>query len=281
MSKKAAPDLSRKLDQFYTNPAYAVGFYKKISEIVDISQAELLLEPSAGSGSFFNLFDSKRRFGLDLEPKTAGVVQQDFFTWAPQHIGTKIYSIGNPPFGKNASLAVKFFNHAAKFSEVIAFILPRTFRKASIQNRLDPRFHLIYDETVPDNSFIFNDQPYDVWCCAQIWVKKTDKRNKISILNFSHVDHWFKLVEPVDADFAIQRVGGRAGLIRTTDFQNYSKQSHYFIKQHNTVVLDIFKTIDFEPIKINTAGNPSISPNELVSLWREHASAIGINLTNQ
>jgi hypothetical protein len=281
MSKKVAQDLSRKLDQFYTNPEYALGFYKKISEIVDISNAEFLLEPSAGSGSFFNLFDNKRRIGLDLEPKTAGVIQQDFFTWSPPNTSNKIYTIGNPPFGKNANLAVKFFNHAAKFSEVISFILPRTFRKVSIQNRLDSRFHLIYDETVPDNSFIFNDQPYDVWCCAQIWIKKTDKRDKVPILNFNHVERWFKIVDPHQADFAIQRVGGRAGMIRTKDFQNYSKQSHYFIKQHDAVVLDIFKKIDFEPIKVNTAGNPSISPNELISLWCNHASAFGIDMTKQ
>lgn len=277
MNKPAPLDRARDLDQFYTNPDYAVKFFDKVKEYYDIDSADIILEPSAGSGSFYNLFNSSKRVGLDLDPKAPGIIQQDFFTWVP-HPNSKIVTIGNPPFGKNSSLAVKFFNYAAKFSDIIAFVLPRTFRKASIINRLHENFHLVYEEIVPDNSFIFNDKPYDVCCCSQIWIRKETVRPKITILNFDNVSDWFEIVEPKFADFAIQRVGGRAGLIRTSDFLHYSSQSHYFIKQKDPRVLNIFQSVDFEKVKYNTAGNPSVSPSELVQLWIEEAKHAGIDV---
>jgi predicted RNA methylase len=280
MSKTAPQELSAELDQYYTNPAYAQHFFDVVKQTVDVNVCDVLLEPSAGTGSFYNLLDSNRRIGLDLDPKAPGVIMTDFFDWIPP-IGKKIYTIGNPPFGKNANLAVKFFNRAAEFSDVIAFVIPRTFRKASIINRLHKNFHLVYDETVPDNSFIFNGQPYNVWCCAQIWVRKSEQRPVMPTIKLNQIRTWFELVEPSLSDFAIQRVGGRAGLIRESDRCNYSAESHYFIKAHDNRVLPIFKTINFDTVKYNTAGNPSISPSELIELFVKGAKLqqIDVKLT--
>lgn len=268
---------ARELDQFYTNPTYAQTFLNKISQTVDLTSYDHLLEPSAGNGSFYNLLDPVKRIGLDLEPKAPGIIHTNFFDWS-WPMGKRIATIGNPPFGKNASLAVKFFNRAAKFSDVIAFIIPRTFRKASIINRLHDKFHLIYDETVPPGSFIFNDNPYDVWCCAQIWVKKEEKRTTIPTLKISQIKEWFEIVAPDQSDFAVQRVGGRAGQIRTQDYKTFSPLSNFFIKAHKPEVLDIFKQINFETVKFNTAGNPSVSPSEMVELWVEEAKKQGFDI---
>lgn len=277
MSKKAdlESDRSKELDQFYTDPVYAISFLSKIREFTDLDSFDHFLEPSAGTGSFFNQLDPNKRIGIDLDPKYTGIIKADFLQWsAPPN--KRIVTVGNPPFGKNASLAVKFFNRAAEFSNVIAFILPRTFRKDSIINRLDRNFHLVYDETVPDNSFIHEGKPYNVWCCAQIWVRRYHQRDTIKIPRMDDFSVWFDIVPPDDADFSIQRVGGRAGTIRTTDFSGYSPLSHYFIKAKDHRVLDAFMMIDFENVKNNTAGNPSISPGELLSLWFEQAKKIGI-----
>jgi hypothetical protein len=168
---------------------------------------------------------------------------------------------------------VRFFNGAAKFSDVIAFVIPRTFRKASVINRLDANFHCIWDETVPDNSFIFNGSAYNVPCAAQIWQRQDQPRKKITILKLQQIKKWFELVEPDKSDFAIQRVGGRAGLIRTSDRLEYSAESHYFIKAHNANVLPIFQSVDFDQVKFNTAGNPSVSPSELIELFVNAAAA--------
>lgn len=277
MSKIANQELSTELDQYYTDPTYAKHFFDVVKNTVDISDCDYFLEPSAGTGSFYNLLDPSKRIGLDLDPKAPGVIKTDFFDWVAP-IGKKIITVGNPPFGKNANLAVKFFNESAKFSNVIAFVIPRTFRKASVINRLNKNFHLVYDETVPDNSFIFNGSSYNVWCCAQIWVKKSQKRDKVETLKISELKEWFTIADPIDSDFAIQRVGGKAGLIREADRTNFSPSSHYFIKSHHPDVLTIFKSIDFNQVKFNTAGNPSISPSELASLWLAQAMPYGIKL---
>jgi hypothetical protein len=223
------------------------------------------------------LLDTSRRIGLDLEPKAQGIVRTDFFDWVAP-VGKKIITIGNPPFGKNAALAVKFFNRAAEFSDTIAFVIPKTFRKASIINRLNENFHMIHDETVPDHSFIFNGTAYNVPCAGQIWQRKATPRAKIVTLKLEQIRSWFELVEPSKSDFAIQRVGGRAGLIRTTDRMNFSAESHYFIQAHDKQVLPVFEKVDFDTVKFNTAGNPSVSPSELIELWVAEARSQGITV---
>jgi predicted RNA methylase len=277
MSKSAVQDNSRKLDQFYTDPVYAEQFFKTVAQIIDLDQYDHLLEPSAGTGSFYNLLDADRRIGLDLEPKASGVIQTDFFDWTPP-ADKRIVTIGNPPFGKSAGLAIKFFNRAAEFSDVIAFVIPRTFRKASVVNRLAKQFHCVYDETVPDNSFVFNGAAYNVPCAAQIWQRKETSRAKVVTVKLEQIRSWFELAKPADSDFAIQRVGGRAGLIRTTDRMNFSAESHYFIKAHDARVLPVFEKVNFDGVKFNTAGNPSVSPSELIELWVAEARNQGIDV---
>lgn len=265
---------SRQLDQFYTNATYAAEFWAAINQQLDLANIDLQLEPSAGCGSFYTLMDPAKRVGLDLDPQFPGIVQMDFFDWRPLP-GKKIITIGNPPFGKNSSLAVKFFNHAAQFSQAIAFVLPRTFRKDSIQNRLNASFHLTYDQDVPPCSFVFDNQPYDVNCCAQIWVKQPYLRSRVTQLRWTNVSKWFWPTSVNDAHFAIQRVGARAGLVRTDNLNQWSKQSHWFIRVADAQVIEIFKQLNFDQVKHNTAGNPSISVNELVSAWLKMAKTNG------
>jgi len=264
---------SRKFDQFYTCPLYAELFLDIIKEKLPWLSYDILLEPSAGSGSFYNLLD-ERRLGIDIDPKVSGLLNMDFFDWK-YPIDKKILTIGNPPFGKNSSLAIRFFNHAGNFSSAIAFVIPRTFRKASVINRLHKNYHLIHDEDVPSNSFIFEDSSYDVPCCSQIWIKKEEERERIITYKLSMVKEWWEVVPPLSSDFSIQRVGARAGLIRTESFTQYSKESNYFIKSHYDFVLGIFKEVDFDSVKYNTAGNPSISASELIELWITKAKQLG------
>lgn len=274
-----AKNKSKELDQYYTGPDLARYFLDKVQELLPYSDYDTVLEPGAGTGSFYNLLDS-RRVGLDLDPKCAGVVKQNFYDYVAPVPHGSILTIGNPPFGKNASDAVKFFNHSAKFSQAIAFVLPRTFRKDSVINRLDDSFHLIFDETVPDNSFIHDGEPYDVWCTMQIWIRKETKRPKIEIKKVTDARDYWEIVEPKDADFCVQRVGGRAGQVRTgTDFRTFSPLSHYYIKSNNPNTLDIFKSLDYEDLKYNTAGNPSISPGELVTKFFEAVESQDAKLT--
>ena len=126
------------LDQFYTKPEVV----DRVLSLINCSLFDYVVEPSAGAGDFLRRLPKDTRVGIDLEPADPEIEQGDFFDFKPATT-KNVLTIGNPPFGKNSSLAVKFFNHAASFSDCIAFIVPRTFRKPSIINRLHQNFHLI------------------------------------------------------------------------------------------------------------------------------------------
>jgi predicted RNA methylase len=172
---------SKTLDQFYTNETIAENCYKEILKLINLENYKLI-EPSAGTGSFLKQFHNNY-IALDLEPKLENIIQQDFFDFELTELNNpsndKIITIGNPPFGKNSSLAIKFFNKSAKYSDYICMILPKTFKKDSVVNKLDLNFHLIKETILPKNSFVFNEETYDVKCVFQIWKKKDIKRKII------------------------------------------------------------------------------------------------------
>ena len=55
-----------RLDQFYTNKDIALNCYNKLNEIINLNEYDIHLEPSAGSGSFFNIMDNTKKIGLDI-----------------------------------------------------------------------------------------------------------------------------------------------------------------------------------------------------------------------
>lgn len=244
---------SKSIDKFYTKPNVAefcsLIFYRYIRQ-----GEHTVVEPSAGAGAFSVYTDLM----LDLYPDVGYsnyITKQDFLKWDSSKYK---YYLGNPPFGKNSSLAVKFFNHAAKGKGMIGFILPRTFRKSSITNRLDLNFWLINDTILHKNSFTLDGKPYAVPCVFQIWEYRVEKRDKI-ILPTTHSDFSFCSAE--DADFSIRRVGGRAG--KVNPHNNYAPASNYFIKGScKQTFLKLESTL--HEIAQDTAGNPSIGKGELI-----------------
>ena len=144
-------------DQYYTARNVAQALYTAFLQRFG-SIHHLMVEPSAGTGAFFEIMPAGS-LGFDVDPKCVGVWCADFLT-VDITCELPIAVIGNPPFGRSASMAVEFFNRAARMANVIAFILPRSVRKAAIENRLNRNFHLVHDEVVPDGAFVFRSQPY-------------------------------------------------------------------------------------------------------------------------
>jgi len=257
---------SRKLDQFYTKRSVAEYCYKILSEKFYLNNY-LLLEPSAGSGSFSDLFH-KNSVSYDLDPKSDSILKQDFLLLGTKELSQQnVFVIGNPPFGKNSSLALKFFNKSAEFANYIAFILPKTFKKESVINKLNEYFHLIEEIDLPENSFVFDGEDYNVPCVFQVWVKKSIKREKIVSRKESDL---FKFVKKDDADFAIRRVGGLAGKV-IENFEDYKEPSHYYIKVNEKKISkqDLIKKIqsiypELQKLAKYSAGNPSLSKGELI-----------------
>ena len=253
-----------RLDQYYTHHDIAVICYQIVRIFFDITIYRLV-EPSAGDGAFLKIFP----FGsiaYDLKPKYHGIQIADFLKVILES-DRSIAVIGNPPFGKNASMAVKFFNHSAWQSKIVAMILPRTFRKASIQNRLNRNFHLICDVTLPENAFLFRSKPYNVPAVFQIWERREAER-ALWPVETTHPN--FEFTTPAKADFAIQRVGAQAG--RVHPHLNLSPESHYFIRGMVENVKAIMEQLDFKSVAGNTVGNPSLSKSEIVALYCDYIS---------
>jgi N6-adenosine-specific RNA methylase IME4 len=256
-------------DRFFTKRPLAQRLYEitqtKIHELQ--IRFDCWLEPAAGDGAFFDLLPATSRLGIDRDTRDVeGLVEHDFFSY--DDFGSRVYgTIGNPPFGKNANLAVKFFNRCAHISSFIAFILPRTFKKDSAVNKLDEHFHLVHEELLPDNSFEIDGVDKSVPTVFQIWVKRPYRRARVEILT-DHDDLEFLPSERVEeADILFQRVGVGAGTIKY-DLTDHSPESHFALKCSEDAEA-ILNTTNWNSIKHNTAGNPSISKSDLLKAYIE------------
>jgi hypothetical protein len=255
---------SKQYDKFYTKTETV----KYILSFIDFGSFDIIVEPSAGSGNFSNLlsFYKKNVIAIDILPENSNIIQKDFLK-DNLDLNQNTIVIGNPPFGKNASLAIKFFNKAASYINVltIAFILPKSFKKPSIQNRLNLYFWLDKTIELDSNSFILDNKDYSVPCVFQIWIRKTNQRiikpklelinPVISFINYKDINKYSNII-------SIRRVGFYAG--RAYIYNNNSAQSHYFLNTSIdvNVILSYINNIKwtFE----DTVGPRSISKQQFI-----------------
>ena len=273
------------LDKFYTLPECSKKCIDKVCELYDIAGWDLIIEPSAGNGSFLNQIPSNNKIGIDILPDHEDIIKQDFFDYNPPaiNINKNILVIGNPPFGKVSSLAIKFFNHSAKWANVIAFIIPRTFRKISIQNRLDNKFHLVYDEEIPNNPCCFS-PIMSVKCCFQIWEKKELERSFIDLpkkhddwefLKLGKNDDNGQPTPPLDADFAMRAYGGNIGEIKTERLYELRPKSWHWFKTNidKNTLINRLSQLDYSN-SLNTARQNSMGRAELVNIYSDYLDFI-------
>jgi len=266
------------LDQFYTVPEISAHCISIVGEKYKWDDWRLIVEPSAGNGSFFNQIPSIKKLGLDKSPACEHILKMDFFEYrqTTSHLG-KVLVIGNPPFGTGSSLATRFFNHASQFADVIAFIIPRTFRRISVQNRLDLSFHLVHDTEIPIKPCSF-EPAMMVKCCFQIWEKQETPRSHVK-LSTTHTDWNFlrygesdlrgQPTPPDDADFAIRAYGGNCGEIRDSNLNTLRPKSWHFISCNEIcpqILKARFRMLNYG-LSLDTARQNSIGRGELVKLY--------------
>lgn len=247
-------------DAYFTKPEVAktcVDFLKETLKENHI-RYQNIIEPSAGNGSFLQHLP-KTAIAYDLEPKNDKIVNSNWFNVT---IKSGSIVVGNPPFGFAGALAVKFFNHAAiQQANSIAFIVPKSFKKVSIQNKLNPYYHLVNQFDLPKNSFLVDGVEYDVPCCFQVWVRCDHEREAEEVHN-----DLIEFTIKDKATFSVRRVGGRAGqVLEGTD---YSESSTYFCRELKQGVKSALKKIDLSIVN-DTAGVRSISKPEIVKLLKE------------
>jgi hypothetical protein len=248
-------------DQFYTKRAIAETCVKGILETIPWAPTALWIEPSAGAGAFLGLYRGET-LALDLEPKAASVVTQDFLTWTAPLTTKPLLFFGNPPFGRQGSITKKFLRHACeKGAAALAFILPRSFMKPSMYGCIPLAFHLVKQVELPKNSFEVNKEPYDVPCIFQIWEKRVNNRDSIE----KEEPDGFVYVKSGEAyDLAFRRVGGDAGKSFLRGEIEPSPQSHHFLKFDKGInVVDIQKRVNKHIFPSNTTGPRSLSKSEI------------------
>lgn len=244
------------LDKFYTKDFIA----EECISLVDLGKYDLIIEPSAGSGSFSNKI--KNCLAFDLEPEGKNIKKADWFKVDKSDFTGEVLVIGNPPFGVQGKLAVDFFNESAKFAKTIAFILPLSFKKNSVQNRIDLNFHLEKEFILPKNSFTLNGEDYNVPSVFQVWTRRSQKRKKIRLPLTSE---FFDFVTKEEADIRIPRVGGSTGVASLS--LEGAKSSNYFIKNNSWMsdreFVEMINKITFPSISY-TVGPKSLPKGELV-----------------
>jgi predicted RNA methylase len=257
------------LDKFYTAENIMWKCIELVSNNIVIDKInDLCIEPSAGNGSFIpgirTLVDNCLFY--DTNPEHDDVQEQNYILFDSKRITNqfnKIHVIGNPPFGRQSSLAIQFIKKSVEFCDTISFILPKSFRKDSLQKHFPATFHLKDEFVLPKDSFCVDNKPHDVPCVFQIWEKNEECVRFIAPKLVP--DKYVFVKKHEEYDVCFKRVGFYAGKFERDGCDN-SEQSHYFIKFEIPVTALHFENIqkiNFE-CKNNTVGPRSISKQELI-----------------
>lgn len=245
-------------DKFYTK----FEVVDNLLSVLNLEQYDVIIEPSAGSGAFSDKLRDRNLISLDIDPESNYIIKQDWLTFEFKNKFSKILVVGNPPFGNQGGMALKFIKKSIDLgANTIAFILPKSFKKDSIKNKIPLNYHLEYEVDLDDDSFTLNDIVYNVPCVFQVWVKHESDREVKILKDKTHLFTFVKKEE--DHDFAFRRVGFYAGRIYL-DTKDKSIQSHYFIKSNidPTDLICKIKLIEWE--HNNTSGPRSIGKKELI-----------------
>ena len=255
-------------EKYYTSHAVVQKLLKPYNQIIKKNDTDLWIEPSAGNGSFTSYLGDRNLIAYDIAPEAPGIKQQNFLELDLDIWSIPLHFIGNPPFGRQSSIAIHFIKRitACDKTKSLAFILPKSFKKDSMKRYFPLNFHLEHEEDVEKDGFVMEGTQIDVPCVFQIWVKKDYEREKPVKLE----PKGYKFTKKLHGRYALRRVGFRAGIILDMfvhSLSEISEQSHYFIKldEGDEKFIDKYNNaINFE--HNNTVGPKSISKQEFIQV---------------
>lgn len=267
-----------KLDRFYTPVNEAMRLTELVLQNLNINTNTILIEPSAGDGAFVRAMEDHCPdnciIALDIAPSSTPLcditiaqndyLQEDLFAkgfLSSTDNKQDVLIIGNPPFGEQGKLAVDFINKSLEYARYCAFILPPSFRKETMQKKLNGKVIAVYD--VLDDSYRVQGQNITVPSAFFI----IDGEQQFSpapdlsdLLPFSKLP----VSQRKQADFAIRRVGGTAGTAMPYSGE-LSSETYYFYKKKNDCpdnIIEIINDCEF-PEKEWSVGPRSLSQKEL------------------
>jgi len=243
-------------DKFYTKEEIAI----KLIDLLNINEYCLVIEPSAGNGSFSKNINHENLISLDIDPEDESISKMNWFDFTYEKKG-KVLVIGNPPFGNQGSLAFGFIKKCDDLCvDTIAFILPKSFKKDTYKNKIPEYYHLSKEIDLDDNSYTLLNNNYSVPSVFQIWNRHKDKRQRVNLKTKSNLIEFVKKQD--NPDYSFRRVGYYAGRIYS-DFDSKSEQSHYFIKSTDRI-REFLEKYEWE--HNNTSGPRSIGKSEIIKI---------------
>lgn len=250
-------------DQFFTRPEIASQFAAWVKGQPFYGSVTHTIEPAAGARALSRHFPGIEEY--DIDPQHSSIVKQDFLTSSHRyHPGT--LTIMNPPFGTGSELAVQFFNKAAEYSDYIAGIFPRSFRRGSLKNRLNENMHLLDEYVLPAGAFYLpsegNVVKYDVPAVAQVWGRKKEAREPEEAGKTTSTH--FRFTAAPEADFAFRRKGRRAGEVVDTNIENTNPNSFYYVAGDERV-REAFEQVDWSEYGQDAIGARYITKAEIVA----------------
>jgi hypothetical protein len=180
--------MKSELDKFYTKPEVSL----KCLSLVDLGKYDLVIEPSAGDGSFFNQIAHSNKLGLDIAPEGSGIEQQDWLEYKVPTSYKEVLIIGNPPFGLRNSLSKKFVEHSCGFRNVrtVAFVLPDVWNKHTLQKSIGKDFRIKSIVPLGRNSFLLNDKQYHVPCSFFVFDRSEGEDLRFDPSKYKETDDW-------------------------------------------------------------------------------------------
>jgi hypothetical protein len=279
------------LDRFYTRPCTARKCVDLFSSVVLPKPASTIIEPSAGSGAFLRCLEDAYGHqhavvGLDARPApettcNTPIEQTDFLHWTPPppRDSSDLYFVGNPPFGRQSNLALKFITRIASFprAKAFGFILARSFQKESLQKRIPLDWHLQLSEDLPNAALVTpSGADRNVTTVFQIWCRGVDERKygpPPEPIGWRFIRRSNRTAKTV----CVARVGFSAGAVRDS-VGTWSESTHYFIHVDESIVsreafLAAARRAEY-PSAFHVVGAPSISRSEFVQglnsvLWED------------
>jgi len=257
-------------EQYYTESSVADLCVQEVMKHVPMNR--MFLEPAGGTGEFIEALirqgvEPSKILSYDIEPKHSLVKEQDFLEMDKEHIPEGTICVTNPPFGRMSQLSKKFFNACADKCDYICFLVPRSWRKWSVINSLDVRFHLVSDIDLPSNCFRLADgsknEGSTLRTAFQIWKKSSVQRKKINVKDHGlvkKVKHVDKIVTGADCEFIL--FGFSCGKVkRLTGPAKHKTTSAYFKAEPE--VIDALEKIDFSCFYNNVAHVQALSMKEV------------------
>ena len=260
-------------EQYYTPPQVAQDILKVVVDLLEDFEQKVFLEPAGGTGTFINealQSGFTEVLSYDIEPHHPLVSKGNFLEKKIPHYNC--VTVSNPPFGRNNALSIPFFNKAAEYSDLIVFIVPRSWRKWTVQNKLDRRFTLVREDDLNINYVDASGEPLSknkyLRTCVQYWKKSDVLRDLVYVRDMGIIEK----CKYQEADASLTLFGYGCGTVKT-EFPKRPNTTQMFLKLKHPRALEALRAVDFSRFFLNTAYTEALSIQEINFLLNEYLFA--------